>query len=146
MPQLSDMIKRLQTTSATWLQEQSLLDLALTEKVIRAIDVIATPSSTPLSMKQESVDSATVDFDFGDFTAKTYVDENTSTNVQYDTVRIVFREGVLVRESTNTLPVLHRTILNYLGLETHYQSGNSLKIEVVGARLFVTLKTKVAAA
>jgi len=143
MVQLSDMIKRLQTSGEAWLNEQSLLDLALTEKVVRALDVIANPKSIPVSMKQETLDSPTVEFDFGEFTAKTYVDENTATNVHYDTIRITFREGVVVRESTNTMPLLHRTILKYLGLETHYQSGNSLKIETYGGRLNITLKSKV---
>lgn len=143
MAKLSDMIKRLQSSGEAWLQEQSLLDLALSDKVIRAIDAIVNPTSIPVSMKQESVDSAIVEFNFGDFTAKTYVDENTATGVSYDTVRIIFREGVVVRESTNTMPLLHRTILNYLGLETHYQSGNSLKIETLSGKLYVTLKSKV---
>lgn len=143
MAKLSDMIKRLQSSGEAWLQEQSLLDLALSDKVIRAIDAIVNPTSIPVSMKQESVDSAIVEFNFGDFTAKTYVDENTATGVSYDTVRIIFREGVVVRESTNTMPLLHRTILNYLGLETHYQSGNSLKIETLSGKLYVTFKSKV---
>ena len=143
MVKLADMITRLQSGGEAWIQEQSLLDLAVTEKVIRALDTIANPASIPVSMKQESVDSATVEFDFGEFTVKTYVDENTATNVHYDTVRIIFREGIVVRESTNTIPLMYRTILNYLGLETHYQSGNSLKIETYGGKLHVTLKSKV---
>lgn len=142
MVQLVDLVNRLQSSGETWLQEQALLDQALCEKVIRAIDTVANPKTVPVLVKRTSVDSTIVEFDFGEFIATTWVSDAPDGRA-CNTVNLSFKEGVVVRESTNTIPLLHRAILDYLGLETHYQSGNSLKVETFSGKLRVELKCKV---
>lgn len=145
MLQLSKVIERLKRDGQEWLAEQSLLDLSVTETVIRALDTLANPKSVPVGVKQQSANSDSVEFDFGCFTAKTYVETNDMTKVDSEVVQLIFKEGLIIRESTMTLPLMYKAILDYLGMETHYQSGNSLKIDNYSGKLHIVLKTKLTA-
>lgn len=142
MLKLSDLIVALQTRSAEWVVEQNLLDQTLVEKVIRALETVAIPNAVPSKIDRETVKSDTVTFDYGSFTVKTYEWTNDQTNEVFDAVYFVFPVGTVVREALSTISHVHSAIQNHLGLETHYQSGNSLKVEIYSGRLSVLLKTR----
>jgi len=144
MASLSKLISRLEKDQSKYVEMQEVLDKAVCGKVLAALDTICNSDDIPSKITQSS-NKTDVDFTFSNFTVaiRDEVNENgREGNKNWKVIHLTFFPGLIAREGAYTRQAIFDAIHSELGLDTSYQGGHALRIELVNDKTFITIKVR----
>lgn len=144
MASLSKLISRLEKDQSEYVETQEALDKAVCGKVLTALDTICNSDDIPSKIVQ-SPNKTDVDFTFSNFTVavRDEVNENEREgNKNWKVIHLTFFPGLIAREGAHTRQAIFDAIHNELGLDTSYQGGHALRVELINDKTFITIKAR----
>lgn len=144
MASLSKIINRLENDQREYVESQEALDKAVCIKVLAALDTICNVDDIPSKITQTS-NKTDVYFTFSTFSVAVRDETkegSRDTDKHWKVIYLTFFPGLIVREGNHTRQAIFDTVHTELGLDTSYQGGHTLRVELLSDKLHITIKVK----
>jgi len=133
---IDTLVNALTAKQTSYLAEQTELDTKLVNSVHDDLLAIINGTARPHAVYELGHVNNVVEFDYGRLTASLHPAEEDRKQTLY----LNYVDGTVIRPGTQTIPMLHRKVVEWLGLKTTYGGAHNCYVDINGSKLRIKIE------